>query len=206
MNRFFVAIAVRRFRIRSIPLLAEASVACASVLLIAASILLIDSYFAKDAFFLNHPWRWHTVRISMVSFKGQMRIQVHLPLYPFPWQREGSEEADLRQFIEWEHDRGFILRFPRNHPFWQEWETRWKYERFRFYPFSFRILFDVPHLVVMATLGGYIILFLIWRTAARRLAAGFGKGHCERCGYDLRATPTRCPECGAATLQGVKIE
>ena len=59
----------------------------------------------------------------------------------------------------------------------------------------------VPHwALVLATAAPAIAGFgLVTRAVRRRRRK---RGLCERCGYDLRATKDRCPECGASPTQG----
>jgi hypothetical protein len=53
----------------------------------------------------------------------------------------------------------------------------------------------VPHWALVAASSPLPLAWVVrrWRTRARRR-----QGHCRGCGYDLRASPDRCPECGRA--------
>ncbi len=52
----------------------------------------------------------------------------------------------------------------------------------------------VPHWLPVAVLAVAPLAWLAgWRDRRR-----YPTGHCRRCGYDLRASPEKCPECGTA--------
>lgn len=63
--------------------------------------------------------------------------------------------------------------------------------------FSFVQMRRIALVWMLAFVVSIWVLGSIWRRRRRELRRM--RGRCIRCGYDLRATPDRCPECGTET-------
>ena len=50
--------------------------------------------------------------------------------------------------------------------------------------------------VVVAAFAGLLLLLALFHTQWAANKARAARGYCPKCGYDIRATPKICPECG----------
>jgi len=94
----------------------------------------------------------------------------------------------------------FTLDWPSSGPMWNRQRTRGTgvvYVGRNAYNFTLLVKSSsVPWWMLIAlALIAPALRAAWWRIRRRRV----GAGRCAVCGYDLRATPLRCPECGAAS-------
>jgi hypothetical protein len=158
----------------------------AGVVLVAATAGWIRSYFAFDSLDLGYRsgTQWH-----ITSCAG--RIGVMRTVYVFPIDRSSA--------MRWEH-RTIEAGMGWGNSGW-EWggfDVTVNTQRFLtdLRPVSKTVTVIVPYWFLVLGASIFPLLSLV-RSLRERRRLKMAGGLCLQCGYDLRATPDRCPECGA---------
>jgi len=180
-----------------------AAVSTLSLLLcISISILWLRSYWVEDNVFTQYHWSY----FSLASFCGEIGCEFgrsydggpadlysgHLATRYFPRLVGLVPPSDYIQIAE---ASGRFANMPHYHDVMGfRWHPRmnysWEYKERGIAVPSWFIL------MIFSILPARF--FLAYR---RRRPNGDEGQHCQYCGYDLRATPHRCPECGTAVAR-----
>jgi hypothetical protein len=197
-------------------------VLCAvSVLLCAAAVAMwLRGYVVVDVY---HRIVFHyradedadsTMRLT--SGRGVIAVNLVNRREPVRWprvylDRQGRHYADTvpppdRTHVSWRHTRmqpDQLNQLRTNFWQWLGFNLRWTTTGTPGGRTQSECAFRVPYWAVTGLFAAPPLLALrLWRRRLRRQRRS--RGQCERCGYDLRATPDRCPECGAASRSAQK--
>lgn len=165
------------------------SVAMSLLLCIGAGALWARSYWINDSF----EWMSHYRQRFIACNGGRLLLQINHG----PSGRNESEPVTHYAYVMKPrdvHDLGRPWRFA---GFW--------IENLSFAPSDSHSAW-LPYTDIVVPLYAAVIIFSvmpgIWLfKTIRRRKRGRLAHRCEKCGYDLRATPERCPECGQRTAR-----
>ena len=170
----------RRRRILRMLGLATACVSLAAS--VAALIAWPVSHYRTDGLIAaaRSPSAWHVLVIDVRSQKGVLIVDV---THPYVTARLVER---VREFAPtFNHDVSGPLP---QHTYPTRWGFGWLDQ-----PKQFGAGVAVPHWFATLIFATPAAVYGSIRLRARRHPPA---GHCVNCGYDLRATPDRCPECG----------
>jgi hypothetical protein len=168
-------------------------IAATALLLLAAAsaVLWVRSFWVSDWVLVIHRHAPGRLRhAGFATFRGEFAVYYGGP--------NGSDHGDPRDTLFQYNPQpvGDVMIWPyRNLP--EGPARRW---------FGFGITVNTPQrycelvarawfVSVSIAVAGLLVL-----RRARRLRRAARSGLCPRCGYDVRATPERCPECGTAII------
>ena len=138
-------------------------------------------------------------RLHMVSSDGQLSFNVDSEVTPGFLTKDAFDRGRIWEFsLNWPRYRGpGVVKDPAFLGF--TYLGPKEFSHMHDGDYTFRVAAPWWALTAITSMIPVITLSRRWRQ--RRALTG---GLCRICGYDLRATPDRCPECGTASQQAPK--
>jgi hypothetical protein len=143
-----------------------------ALLCIATALIWVKSYYAADCLTVTIDGCWRQIVVSRGV--GAIKWQPHSSLDP---------DAPLMSVRYWQFDPGNL---------YVNVHREWRFAGFGLSNHGATQYFLTPMPAVLLAFSA----LPVWRFRHARTKS-FRPGHCSSCGYDLRASVNRCPECGA---------
>jgi hypothetical protein len=186
--------------------------AAAVVLLVGVALEIVSPYSL-----VSFPFRFHGVHWRIAAFDGRIFVddkpqqlfeaeqrEISLARYQNAMERGMANPAIKKKLKELEPPWVYISE--RDH---QQSVLKYNLYVTSLIPpqpggnaiFSPLLRYSIPlHLLVFVSALGVVPMMLQIMVSLRRLRR-LRNGQCPDCGYDLRASPSRCPECGSVPVR-----